>query len=868
MEVIITHVNADFDGLSSMVAAKKLNPEAIMVLPGGSEKSVKTYIALNKEKLEIVTKLKNIEMDKIKKLIIVDTKSVRRIGEFKNILNNPDLKVEIYDHHPESEDDIKGERILSASKVGATITILIQYLKSKEIPMTPDEATLFAIGLHEETGSFSFTTTTPEDMKACAYLLEKGADLNVVLDYIGNELSEAQKELSDELLKNIETTFIYGIPISIATASVREYISDLAVVAHKLKDMGNIDILFVLVKVENKTYIVARSKLEEVDVSKIMIEFGGGGHPTAASCVIENISIKDAKNKLLKVLFEAVKPTLKAKDIMNSPVIAISPETTVEEARKILLRFNLSTLPVIEHERVAGLVTRSDLDKTVQHGYSHSAIKGYMSRDVIFVGPDASLSEVQKKMAEHDIGRIPVVDNGKIVGIITRKDLLTKGKNEGLNRATQLDKASPNISNVNVLLNEILPSGVLKLIDTAGRIAKENGFVAFLAGGFVRDLLLNFENYDVDIVIEGDGIIFAEKFAENLGVDVKKYKKFGTAVINLPDGIKIDIATARTEFYRFPGSIPEVEYSSIKYDLYRRDFTINAMAVNINPDNFGDLIDYFGGQRDLNGKLIRVLYNMSFVEDPTRIFRAIRFEQRYGFKIEKNTEHFLKNAVELELINKLAGQRIQDELVQILSEDEPLKALRRMAEFNVLRILSPDIKLDENMEGLFAELFNSFAVELLFIKERIERWIVCFLVLVDQLPVDEVRSICSGLKFKASAVEKIITGKELTNKKIVDLDKTHNIQQSYIYKELHDLPMEVVLFILTKAKSKRVKQKIHQYISQMMYIKPSITGEYLKNLGLKPGPRFREILNELLYAILDGKVKNIDEETNFVKSKC
>lgn len=867
MEVIITHVNADFDGLSSMVAAKKLNPEAVMVLPAGSEKSVKTYISLHKDKLEIVTKLKNIEIDKIKKLIIVDTKSPYRIGEFKNILSNPDLKIEIYDHHPETEDDIKGERILSTTKVGATVTILIQYLKSRDIQITADEATLFAIGLYEETGSFSFTSTTPEDMKACAYLLEKGASLNVVMDYIKNELSNEQTELLDELLKNIETTFVYGIPISISTAVLSEYVPDLAVVAHRLKDMGNLDVLFILVQVGNKIYIVTRSRLEEVDVSKIVSEFGGGGHPTAASGIVQDVSIKDCRERLLKICFSKVRPTLKAKDIMSSPVITILSETIVEEARKILLRFNLNTLPVLENGKLNGIVTRNDLDKTIQHGYSRSEVKKYMSRDVVFVSPDASLSQIQKKMAEHDIGRVPVIDSGKIVGIITREDLLTKGKSDNIDRATQLEKAHAKVSNVATLLTEVLPPKILKLIDIAGHIAVDNGFTAYIAGGFVRDLLLKFENFDVDIVIEGDGIVFAEKFADHLSADLKKHRKFGTAIVNLADGIKIDIATARTEFYKYPGSMPEVEYSSIKYDLYRRDFTINAMAININPDNFGELMDYFSGQRDLRNKLIRVLYNMSFIEDPTRIFRAIKFEQRYGFKIEKNTEHFLKNAVELELIDKLAGQRIQDELIQILSEDEPLKALHRMAEFNVLKILSPNIKLDENLEGLFNELFNSFSVELLFIKEKIDRWLICFLVLIDQLSIDEVRTICNRLKFKSSSVEKIITGKELTNKIIVNLDKGHDLQQSYIYKELHNVPIEVVLFILTKSKSKKVKKRIHQYISQMRSVKPIITGEHLKELGMIPGPKFKEILSELLYAILDGKVKNIDEEKNFVRSK-
>ena len=181
------------------------------------------------------------------------------------------------------------------------------------------------------------------------------------------------------------------------------------------------------------------------------------------------------------------------------------------------------------------------------------------------------------------------------------------------------------------------------------------GFHAHLVGGFVRDLLLRIDNFDIDIVIEGDGIRFAKELARRFGARTRVHKEFGTAKVLFPGGFKVDVASARLEYYRAPAALPIVEHSSLKLDLYRRDFTINTLAISLNTNTFGELIDFFGAQRDIKEKSIRVLHSLSFVEDPTRVFRAVRFEQRFRFHIGKFTVNLIKNAVKMSFLAKIKG---------------------------------------------------------------------------------------------------------------------------------------------------------------------------------------------------------------------
>jgi tRNA nucleotidyltransferase (CCA-adding enzyme) len=248
------------------------------------------------------------------------------------------------------------------------------------------------------------------------------------------------------------------------------------------------------------------------------------------------------------------------------------------------------------------------------------------------------------------------------------------------------------------LLKKKLPVRLFRLICKIGKAAEDYGVSAYLVGGCVRDLLLSVKNLDLDVVVEGDAIALVGLLKKELKVGVLTHPRFGTATITLPDGFKIDIASSRKEHYAYTAALPQVEFSAIKEDLFRRDFTINALAVKINRKNFGQLLDLFDGQRDLKKGKIRVLHEMSFQDDPTRIVRAIRFEQRYDFKIEPKTFKLMRKALSSRLLEKLSCFRLGREFILLLKEEKPLKAILRFDRLCGLKLIHPTIKLDRRLK--------------------------------------------------------------------------------------------------------------------------------------------------------------------------
>ncbi|MEK7803396.1 MAG: CBS domain-containing protein, partial [Deltaproteobacteria bacterium] len=665
MQVITSHVNADFDTLASMLAAKKLYPDAVLTFPGSLEKNLRDFFEKSTFHLFDVEKVKNIRMDEVTRLILVDIRQAARIGKFAEIINKPGLDIHIYDHHPKSPDDIRGS-VEVTYPYGATTTILTHIIKEKGIPLTPEEATVLMLGIYEDTGSLSFSSTTVKDYEAAGFLLSMGADLNLVSDMITKELTAAQVSLLNDLLQSTTTYSIDGTQVVIAEASADKYMGDLAVLVHRLKDIENINCLFVLISMEDRIHLIARSRLKEVNVGEIAQTLGGGGHPTAASATLKDITLIQAKERLINVLKEKVIPRRFARDIMSSPPITLPEDASINDAKDILVRYGINAAPVVKANNTLGIITKQVIEKAIYHGLKDVSVKEYMTPEFETVSPAASITEVQEAIIGHRQRLLPVIESGKIAGIITRTDLLRLMQEELKIEPYSAEEAPlKRHKTVTRLMEERLPRHIMDILRNTGMAADELGCRAYAVGGFVRDLIMRYENLDIDIVVEGDGLAFANALGKRFGCRVRGHEKFGTAVVVFPGEFKVDIATARLEYYERPGALPTVELSSLKLDLYRRDFTINTLAVVINPRNFGELIDFFGAQKDIKDKTIRVLHNLSFVEDPTRVFRAIRFEQRYGFVMAKHTQSLIKNTVKLDILRRISGERVLNEIKAI-----------------------------------------------------------------------------------------------------------------------------------------------------------------------------------------------------------
>jgi tRNA nucleotidyltransferase (CCA-adding enzyme) len=416
------------------------------------------------------------------------------------------------------------------------------------------------------------------------------------------------------------------------------------------------------------------------------------------------------------------------------------------------------------------------------------------------------------------------------------------------------------------MVEERVPSVVRAALKSVGDVADESGFPVYLVGGIIRDLFLRTANYDVDIVVEGDGITFAGMLVKKIGGRMKTHQKFGTAIVVLPDGLKIDIATARLEYYESPAALPTVELSSIKKDLYRRDFTINTLAVRLNGGHFGELIDFFGGLRDIKDRTIRILHNLSFVEDPTRVFRAIRFEQRFDFLISKHTQNLIKSAVNLKLFDRLSGERIYDELVLMFSELDPLKVLRRMRELDLLKFLHPGLRFSAELERLFISIGETLTwYRLLYLNIQAERWFVYLLGLFDRLKDDAALEALERLAVPPRIRKRIMVSRQHCRDVLFEFYRNDRIPPSRVYDLLKPLDIEQILIMMAKARKEPAKRYISLYLTRLREVRVTLTGDSLKELGLPPGPRYKKILSALLDAKLDGTISSEEDEIAFVK---
>lgn len=878
MDVITTHLNADFDGLASMVAARKLYPGAVLVFPGGTQETVRGFMAVHDLG---ITRLKDLALDQVTRIILVDCQEPERIGPLKDLLARPNVDIHIYDHHPDSEGHPDagppvrtGLRVVEP--VGATITILIERLKERTIPLSPFEATVFAVGLYEETGSLAFASTTPRDLDAAAYVLRAGADLNMVSDSLRSRLDPDQIALLNDLLHSSETYYLEGRKVLVATSTFDHYRGDLAEAVHKLADMEGYDAVVAAIAMDDKVEIIGRSRRPEIDVAQLAREFGGGGHAVAAAASVKGQTLVEVKERLAQLLTERYHPTLLAKDVMTSPVKAIGEDATVADAENRMTKYEVNVLPVLDDkDRYLGLVTREIIQKSLFHQFGDTPVHNLMQTDAYTAGPETHFRDIEARMLERNQRFVPILQGPKVIGVITRTDLLRTLHDDVLQAARARAKGRPASEdqptytfrrNIKGILRDHLPDRTFDLLERAGELAERAGVSAFVVGGFVRDLLLGKPNLDLDLVIEGDGIAYARALAKEAHATVKAHDRFGTAVVLFPDGFKLDVATARTEYYEYPTALPTVERSSIKKDLYRRDFTINTLAIRLNAGRFGDLIDFYGAQRDLKEKTIRVLHSLSFVEDPTRVFRAIRFEHRFGFRLGKETLTLIKGAAKMDLFHRLSASRLLDELVLLFSEEEPRKAIARLGELDLLRFIHPSLKWSPRVASLLKAVEEALDwYKLLYLDRKMDRWVIYFMALMEMVPDKGVRETLKRLRVPERHSEKIRIGHFTSHGLLRKLARRPPLKPAETYRTLAGLSDETLLLIIAQTKSESVKRQISAYLTTYPHVKPSLTGTDLKALGLKPGPIYKKILDRLLDARLNGEVKTEAGERELVK---
>lgn len=865
MELIVSHINSDFDAFSSMVAASLLYPKARLCLVGAAQTNVNQFIKDYGKKFDLI-KEKQLNVQKIEKLIIVDNRDISRLGKIGHWLKHIDseerekLLIVCYDHHPDSPNDVEADE-LHVEMTGACTTIMLDFIREKGIAVPQYYASIFAIGIYEDTGNFLNNNVHQKDFEAMSYLFSEGASISFITEYLKNNFTTDELSLMNKMLSSSEIISIKGIEVTFIAISMDEFHKNLAYLLQTIKRSLNSEVIICLARRNDKIQIIARNDYDFLDLNIILKCFGGGGHRSAASALISETDFNILKFQIVNLLEEQILNYGLASEIMTQPVDILNPSTTLDTARTYLLNKHYSTILVGDKDNLIGLITKKDINKALHHKLTASPLEDIMSTNLITCSPDDSLYSIYTKMIDHNIGRIPVISGNKsVLGIITRSDILKSQ----FASFREVKMEPTNFSSIKNLFEKNTDQSLIDVLKNIGSAADEKGVKAYVVGGFVRDLLLRIPNYDIDIVIEGDGLGFAKFFCQKYHLKYKAFTKFGTAVLAISKNIKIDIVTARSEFYEKPGKLPDIQYSYIRNDTYRRDFTINSLAIQLNKDKYGTLIDFFGGRRDLRLGIIRVLNNLSFVDDPTRILRAVRFEQRFQFKIEMKTFHLMQKSIQNKSIKTIAVERILNELKLACLEKNPDNFFFRLEELELLTQINQHFKFDTKKRVLFQSIYeNIIWFRNSFPNEELTLWIPYHIGLIHDHSLRIKEKI--GKKFKYPNLF-FTCIKEIHN--FFDNDCQMLIKskkKSTFYKVLNNYHNESIVLILAINKEAEIKEKILEHLMKLRFVKMALKGNDLKKLGVEEGVKMGDIMEFVLYQKIDGILKNKNDEIEAVK---
>jgi tRNA nucleotidyltransferase (CCA-adding enzyme) len=850
MQIVVGHANPDFDAYASTVAATKLFAGAKGIFLGSQNANVRMFHNLHEDFFDFID-LKGLAFEAVDRVVMVDTRDPDRVGELGDVVRRPGVEVIVYDHHPRQEGDIDYADDRSVA-VGATTSILVTELRQRGIGITPLEASVMLLGIHEDTGSLTYPGATAYDAEAVAWLMASGADLEVVNQFLARTLEPEQRALLSQLTDSLEMWDVNGQQIAVGVATSDEYVDSAGVLSHYVVEDLGYRVAIAIVSMPDRIQVVARSRLSEVDVGAAMARLGGGGHHQAASAGFKDVSLPDVVAHVRQALEAEVSAPLRAADVMSSDVRSLSPAATMREAGELMARWGHGGVPILDDGTLVGLVTRKDVDKALRHGLAHAPVTGFMTRDIVTVGPSADVSELEQLMAGRGIGRVPVVESGHMVGIVTRKDVLRAEHGDGYLVAglQGVHPAARSRFAENVAL--LLPEMVSETLEALGRLAGERGERAHAVGGFVRDMLLGRPNLDVDVVVEGDGVAFAQAFGELHGVPVKIHRRFGTAVLVVSREFHVDVTSARTEYYVRPGALPTVERSSLRQDLFRRDFTMNAMAACLEPSCFGAIADPFGGLRDLESGVVRVLHGLSFIDDPTRILRAVRFEERYGFSMDPGTESQARRAVELDMLSEVSGARLREEILGILAEESPASALERLDRIGALAQLLPEGAVAAALPDAVRAVEQALgAVGGLFARPPKERVALVAALSAGRSRVETERWL-RHFRFGSEYAEASITLAERGVRVLAQLQDRRGMRDSRLYRLLSPLCAESIVNLWARGND-GARDRIDRFVRVLAGTRMAVSGSDLIALGATPSEAFSAILARALDDRLDGR---------------
>jgi len=854
VKIITTHLSADFDAFAAAVCAVRLYPNYRVLFPGSQEAAVRRFIADTGYPFPEL-KLRRARRETIEHAVVVDTSAPARLGEVWELIIRDGCTIDLIDHHAEERPDGITAETTVFRPVGATCTIIADLFSERGIEPSEEEASLLLMGIYEDTGGLSYRETTPNDLRAVARLLELGGSLAWVRRWVLKGLQPEQLDLLNRIVESAEEKVINDIPVALAMVEVDTYHEEAAYVVHRWVETFELPVGCVLLAQPPNINLILRARVQGLHLGRVAQRFGGGGHATAASARIADRMPVEIREELLTALADELPPPAAAIDVANRRIFTAAADDSVNAAKQRMNHLRLNAMPVEAGDgELIGMVTRQILDGALSHGMADRPVRSIMAPELPTVEATAALDELRDLFLERSYRFVVVAEQGRPVGIITRMELFRRlferqhATGSGLDH--RMAGSRPVTQSVTRLLRERTTPWVRDLLRTAKAVADTVGIHVYLVGGMVRDLLLGRTNEDVDLVVEGSGIDFAHALAAFVGGRCHPHQPFLTAAVTLPDGNRVDVASARTEFYRTPAALPEVETSLIRQDLYRRDFTINSLAVALHGARHGELVDFFGGRKDLQRGDIRVLHSLSFIDDPTRAIRAVRYARRLDFSIAPDTRNLITSAVAEGVFNRLSGQRMRRELEALLAEGHPTPAIGLTAELGLLPAVCEGLTWSEEVRAFLLEVEAQLAwYELEAVGAPPETWLLFLGGL----------ALCAGGGVERRLVDRLQLTGDLRRRM---LDIPHGVEElrraavsaeklSSLVRAVESRDSEVVLLAMAGVEMRR-RRRLADAVVAAARVQTPVRGRELLASGIESGPWIGRALRRSRDAMIDG----------------
>lgn len=861
-EIIAFPHNADLDHLGAVRCLSLRFPEAKILHPVRFRQNA--WETARKLDWFKTIKFDQVDFSRVKKIHLVGITQPRQNIELIEAIGRCTSEVIVYSDRQARLPFANTLELTNCQSL--TASLLCQLLANSQNPGSED-IFLFTLAVTEKTWVGLSSRCRNEDMQALNFLRQHQISPAKIANSVVLGMREGQTGLYNHMLKNIEDIQSGYWPISLIAVKSAGQVQDIEPVVDALWSDIAQPTLLVMITSNNFSRIWARSSISQVDFNEVFAEFRPAHSRNWVFFNFSGNGHEQNRETLLRHLEKHLKADLTAGEIMSASPQCIDWNASIRHAFDLMLKFNIMSLIVLKNDEFAGIVTRRDLDRALQMNLLDSIIGPYVPTSIPIVSSSTPVRVLKSLMVRYNLTRLPVLDEGKIAGIITTHELLRALPDylplppDFLPLAEQIKM--PDAFALEEVVKRVFSLRIFHLLSKIGRFAAARKQTVFAVGGFVRDLLLERPNFDIDIVVIGDAMSFAAAISSEFACEHKIFDRFHTARIYLED-LKIDFSSARIEHYANPGALPQIEYSGLSNDLYRRDFTINALALSLDPEHFLELKDFFGGYNDLLHRRIRILHSFSFLEDPTRLFRAIRFAGRFNFSFEQDTRRAFDLAVNREAVLKLSIKRIAAEISRCFNEERPQQIVAHLFSAGLMRYLSPELVDASILPGRF-KLIKGLIKRFMVLPDEIDAEAIYWAGLLSVLGPETATKVLDATGTPHNRRVKILQALQAMSAVPANLSKTGDQENSQLYQLLSGLEIETLLSLMAFALDKRNARKILYFIGNLRHIKCAISGKELLAIGIKPGPQIRQIFQHIISLKLDGAALNPEEELEIAR---